>query len=168
MGFENGLWHGEGQRTQCWIILFAAHIRFSCFLFVMWQDTFSYLLSPLSYCLVSFSPIIDLIWTADVEKEEKEGGEGVVGEWLSFCESECGIIICFLEGVVVQRQPAGEPCLLYLIGTESMTPWLKTQWKHSHTNTIHICLNTNSPFFFGLFTQFGWKKITLEELLYHK
>lgn len=57
-----------------------------------------------------------------MEKEEKEGGEGVVGEWLSFCESECGIIICFLEGVVVQRQPAGEPCLLYLIGTESMTP----------------------------------------------
>lgn len=84
MVFENGLWHVEGRRTQCWIILFAAHIRFSCFLFVIWQDTFSCLLSPVSYCLVSFSHIIDLIWTADVEKEEKEGGEGVVVEWLSF------------------------------------------------------------------------------------
>lgn len=58
-----------------------------------------------------------------MEEEDKEGErEGGGGELLIFFESECGIIICFLEGVVVQKQPAGEPCLLYLIGTESMTP----------------------------------------------
>lgn len=51
---------------------------------------------------------------------ERERDRGVA--LLIFFESECGIIISLLEGVVVQRQPAGEPCMLYLIGTESMTP----------------------------------------------
>lgn len=41
---------------------------------------------------------------------------------LIFFELECGIIISLLEGGVVEKQPSGEPCLLYLIGTESMTP----------------------------------------------
>lgn len=150
MGSENGLWHVEGQRTQHWIILVAAHIRFSCFLLVVWHGTFSYLLSPSSHTLVSFSHSIDLIWTADVEERDKGGERGGEEEGrglLVFFESECGIIICFLEGVVVQKQPAGEPCLLYLIGTESMTPWLKTQLKHFHTHkhTIHIC-SDNSLF----------------------
>lgn len=83
----------------------------------------------------------------------KREGEG---ELLIFFESECGSIICFLEGVV-QKQPAGEPCLLYLIGTESVTPWLKKpQWKHSaHTNThtlsFHVCFE-NPLFLFTSFT----------------
>lgn len=53
---ENGLWHMEGRRTQHWITVAAAHIRFFwCLFFVMSEDKFSYPLSPSSHCLFSFS-----------------------------------------------------------------------------------------------------------------
>lgn len=133
---ENVLWHVEGQRTQHWIILVAPHIRFCCFLllffvFVHVTTHNSYLrpFSPPCYYGLSFSWSIDVIWATDVgrkdeekrESERKRKREWVV-DFLWVCE--CRSIICFLEGVVVQRQPAGEPCLLYLIRTDSVTPWL--------------------------------------------
>lgn len=126
------------------------------FFFVTWQDTFSHLKAALAFLLLwrFVSCGIDLsraAWCGG-GRERKEGE----GELLIFFESECGSIICFLEGVV-QKQPAGEPCLLYLIGTESVTPWLKKpQWKHSaHTNThtlsFHVCFE-NPLFLFTSFT----------------
>lgn len=68
------------------------------------------------------------------KKRENDGGRVVHFLWAS----KCGSIICFLEGVV-QKQPAGELCLLYLIETESVTPWLETQWKCVHTHMLFMC-----------------------------
>lgn len=155
--FGNGLWHAEGQRTQHWIILIAPHITFSCFLFFFFRHVTRHFLPPEGCARL---PVIVALRFLRHRSESgrmmwrrKREGEG---ELLIFFESECGSIICFLEGVV-QKQPAGEPCLLYLIGTESVTPWLKKpQWKHSaHTNThtlsFHVCFE-NPLFLFTSFT----------------
>lgn len=56
--FKNGLWHMGGRRTQHWITVAAAHIRFFCCLFsffVMSEDKFWYPLSPSSHYIFSFS-----------------------------------------------------------------------------------------------------------------
>ena len=95
-------------------------------------------------------------------REEREGERGL----LIFFESECRSIICFLEGVVVQKQQAGEPCLLYLIGTVSVTPWLKTQWKHythtrARTHTQSMSATTLSKPFLWFIHTLRWKLITL-------
>lgn len=123
MIFENGLWHMEAQRTQRWIILAAYHISLPCFFFFLftWQNiSHPRRLSPSSYSLISeFHFLSASICFGWLMRGETESESGRVVHFLWACE--CGAIICFSEGVVVQRQPAAEACLLYLIGTESVT-----------------------------------------------
>lgn len=54
-------------------------------------------------------------------EKEKAGDRTRVAGLFIFFEPLNVEALCFLEGVV-QKQPAGERCLLYLIETESVTP----------------------------------------------
>ncbi len=103
------MWKARGHNTELYLLL----LILDSLVFLLSRDkTHSHtwgLHPPSCYCGVSFSRSIDLIWAINVEEEENEGGREGGRELLIFFESECGSIICFLEGVVVQKQPAGEP-----------------------------------------------------------
>ena len=94
--FEKGLWHMEGQRTQHWIIL---PLILNCLIFHILQPALAFLLL-FSFIFSQHRSDADRRFRG--ERRERRGNGGGGGLLISF-ESECGIIICFLEGVAVRR-----------------------------------------------------------------
>lgn len=119
---ENGLWHMEGQRTQHWITVAAAHIRFSCcFFWFFCVCVTRQILVPaptfLSWFIFIFSQpawFWQLVWRWGAGANGEDRGGKVI-----FFESEnVELLSAFLVGVV-QKQLAGDHCLLHLIATEA-------------------------------------------------
>lgn len=151
MIFANGMWHVVCQRTHYLITLVAAHISLSCFYLVRWHETHLLPEAALTFLFVctgvSFSHGIDLLCTADLEEEERKKGREA--ELLNFFE--CWSVICFLEGVVVQKQPAGEQRRAVPNRNRERDALIKNPIKalsqtHSnkHTHTIYICFGSNN------------------------
>lgn len=133
MIFENAVWHMEAQRTQHCITMAAAHIRFFCFF--LWQDKFSYPLSPSPRCLFSFSHS-----RAGSVEVEDGGGEredrGRQGNFLSVWK--CGIIICFFSGCCSEAAGWRTPPAAAPNRHRERDAWLKNPMKVlTYRHTIH-------------------------------
>lgn len=127
------MWKARGHNAESnWLLLILDSLVF----FLSFIYVTRHILIPVLTFLLWFSFIFltELIRFGLQRWRRKNCGGG--GKLLIFFESACGIIIwCCCSAAA-----GGEPCLLYLIRTESMTALIKNPMKAlRHTNTPSIC-----------------------------